>query len=60
MSFATEHRQKRILAFMNRIFISGGAGSVWPAVARHIINDTPDAAHVLSGLYKMERLGTGE
>ena len=27
---------------MNRIIVTGGAGFIGSAVARHIINDTPD------------------
>jgi len=35
---------------MNRIIVTGGAGFIGSAVARHIINDTPDAVCVVDKL----------
>ena len=35
---------------MNRIIVTGGAGFIGSAVARHIINDTPDAVCVVNKL----------
>ena len=35
---------------MNRIIVTGGAGFIGSAVARHIINDTPDFACVVDKL----------
>ena len=35
---------------MNRIIVTGGAGFIGAAVARHIINDTPDAVCVVDKL----------
>ena len=41
---------------MNRIIVTGGAGFVGSAVARHIINDTQDAVCVVDKLtYKENR-----
>ena len=35
---------------MNRIIVTGGAGFIGSAVARHIINDTPDSVCVVDKL----------
>ena len=35
---------------MNRIIVTGGAGFIGSAVARHIINDTPDRVCVVDKL----------
>ena len=39
-----------IIINMNRIIVTGGAGFIGSAVARHIINDTPDAVCVVDKL----------
>ncbi len=41
---------------MNRIIVTGGAGFIGSAVARHIINDTPDAVCVVDKLICAENL----
>lgn len=41
---------------MNRIIVTGGAGFIGSAVARHIINDTPDAVCVVDKLTYVDNL----